>query len=130
MDMHEHHEKLIVEITKEYSDILKISKQGIYIYLDDVHKVCNTKLAKMLGYESVDEWAAVTEDPVGVMVTEKSQKTLIDAFRNAQDNSVGSEIEVVWNKKTGGEVKTKVILVPISFQGHFFALHFVTPINK
>lgn len=128
MDEHQHHEHLIGAITKEYSQILKNSKQGVYIYLDDHHKICNEKLAKMLGYKSAADWAAVRIDPVGKMVDSKSQNALINAFWNAHDKSIGSEVNVTWNKKPEGKIKTKVILVPISFQGHLFALHFVTPL--
>ncbi|OGC51606.1 hypothetical protein A2982_01085 [candidate division WWE3 bacterium RIFCSPLOWO2_01_FULL_39_13] len=128
MGEHEHHEQLIKGISKEYEDIFEGSKQGIYIYLDDNHKVCNQQLAKMLGYDSADDWVAVTEDLVGMMVAEGSQEKLINAFLSAHDKSIGSEVEVTWNKKTGGSLDTKVILVPISFQGHIFALHFVTPL--
>lgn len=127
MDEHKHHEHLIANISKEYKEILKSSKQGIYIYLDDTHKVCNAKLAKMLGYKSPKDWAAVVDDPVGKMVTKKTQKALITAFWNANKKAIGSVVDVVWNKKSGEEVKTEVILVPIIFEGHLFALHFVNP---
>lgn len=126
MDEHQHHEHLIKEVAEEYKDILENEKQGIYIYLDDTHKLCNVKLAEMLGYESPADWAAVVDNPIGTMVAKSSQKTLIDAFWSAREKSAGSTIEVNWNKKSGGEVKTTVILVPISFQGHIFALHFVS----
>ena len=126
MDEHQHHEHLIEEITEEYAHILENPNQGIYIYLDDTHKLCNAALAKMLGYNSPSDWAAVVDDPIGSMVAKGSQKALIDAFYNAREKATGSVVNVVWNKKTGGEVATEVILVPIMFQEHFFVLHFVT----
>jgi len=50
---------------------------------------------------------------------------LVSTYQNAMNNFVGSSIEVEWKKKTGGKVKTRVILVPFSFNGHLFALHFI-----
>ena len=38
---------------------------------------------------------------------------------------VASTINVLWRKKSAGTVETTVILVPISYKGHLFALHFV-----
>ena len=47
---------------------------------------------------------------------------LLDAMKRM----VGSAIDVSWKRKNGGEVDTKVILVPISYQEHLFALHFIS----
>jgi len=44
------------------------------------------------------------------------------------EDKIGSDIEVSWKKKTGESVKTKVIMVPISYKGELFALHFISKI--
>lgn len=124
-DVH-HHEQLIESVTNEYREILENSKQGIYIYLDDVHKVCNDKLAKLMGYKSPGEWARVPNPFLNVMVAEASQEVLGSAYWKAMEQNVGSEIEVTWKKKDGGTVPSSVILVPISHEGHKFALHFIS----
>jgi hypothetical protein len=33
---------------------------------------------------------------------------------------------VTWKKKNGGTVNTTVILVPMAYAGHLFAVHFVS----
>lgn len=126
MDDHEHHEDLIKGISEEYSELLKGSEQAMYIFLDDNHKVCNEKFSDLLEYSSPDEWAKVEENFPDAFVAEGSQETLVSAFQGAMEAGTGSKINVTWKKKTGGEVDTEVILVPISFEGHLFALHFVT----
>lgn len=105
----------------------KDSEQGIYIYFDDNHKLCNEKFAEILGYPSPEDWAKPAKF-INTYVAEDSGKTLVSAFQNAIEKAIGSSLEVTWKKKTGEEVKTKVLLVPISFQGHPFALHFITPV--
>jgi len=127
--MHHHHEELIVRISAEFKEILDSSSQGIYIYLDDVHKVCSKKFASLLGYESPKEWENITESFPSAFVAEKSQEELIKAYQKAIEHSEGSTISVVWKTKKGSEIKTKVILVPIMFEGHKFALHFVSKYN-
>src|SRR5659263_402828 len=57
-----------------------------------------------------------------------NQKLLISAYRNAMEDKIGSDIEVSWKKKTGESVKTKVIIVPISYMGELLALHFISKI--
>jgi hypothetical protein len=39
---------------------------------------------------------------------------------------VGSTIEVTWKKNNGQTVDTNVILVPVAYDGHLFALHFLS----
>ena len=129
MDIHHHHEELILEIKEELKDIFENSSQGIYLYLDDIHKACNKKYASMLGFNTPKEWEDIPEDVVGKTVVEKSQEGLISAYQRAMENLAGSAIEVIWKNKNGGEVATKVILVPITFKGHIFALHFVSEQN-
>ena len=55
----QHHEELIKGISNQMGTILSSSEQAIYIYLDDIHKVCNKKFASLLGYSSPEEWAKV-----------------------------------------------------------------------
>ena len=40
-NIEQHHEELIAGISKQMRSILDSSEQAIYIYLDDIHKVCN-----------------------------------------------------------------------------------------
>jgi hypothetical protein len=42
------------------------------------------------------------------------------------ETGVGSTFQVVWKTKTGQTVDTTVILVPIEFENHRIALHFVS----
>ncbi len=125
MDQHEHHEQLLKEVSEEYEDILENSEQGIYIYFDDNHKICNEKFAEMLGY-TLEEWQKPAEF-IATYVADESGKRLVSAYQDSIQKAVGSAIEVTWKKKDEGEIKTKVILVPISLSGHHFALHFVSP---
>ncbi len=124
--MNTHYNQLIQSITKEYQTLLTNSEQAVYIYLDDAHKICNSKFASLLGYESADEWAKIDASFPDVFVAEQSQKTLIASFQDAMQKHVGSTNQISWKKKDGSNVDTTVILVPISHDGHLFALHFVS----
>lgn len=126
MNEHQHHEELIRGISEQMKSILESSEQGVYLYLDDIHKVCNKKLASLLGYRSPDEWARVEDSFPEVLVDERSRETLVNAYRKAMEKMVASTIELTWKKKSGGTVDTTVVLVPIAYSGHLFALHFVS----
>jgi PAS domain-containing protein len=121
----QHHEELIKGITSQMSAILDSSQQAVYIYLDDIHKVCNGKFASLLGYRSPEEWAQLN-DPFMATVDPGSQETLSNAYRQAMEKLIPANIKVAWKKKSGGTVATSVVLVPIAYDDHFFALHFIS----
>jgi hypothetical protein len=120
-----HHEQLIAGISKQMESILDSSQQAVYIYLDNIHKVCNSKFASLLGYRSPEEWAKV-EDAFEVFVDKGSQETLATAYNRAMEKMIPANIKVTWKKKTGGTVNTTVVLVPIAYEDHLFALHFIS----
>jgi PAS domain-containing protein len=123
---HPSHETLIQGITSQTKDILDASDQAIYIYLDDNHWVCNQKFASLLGYRTPEELAQVKEPPVQTWVDSKSQRTLVNTYREAMQHMTGSTIPITWKKKSGGTVDSTMILVPLAYQGHMFAMHFIS----
>jgi len=120
------HEGVIENAKRQFAVILKESKQGIYLYLDDTHKLCNEKFASMLGYNSAEEWSKVEKPFTEAFVDVKSQHALVSAYQEAVDSKTGSCIDITWRTQKGERVKTQVILVPVSVSGELLALHFIT----
>ena len=127
MEEHHHHEDLIKKITEQMRPVLEKSEQAVYIYLDDNHKVCNKKIADLLGYKSPKEWAEL--DAPLADVVEEDQQRVIDAYMNASEKMAASGIEVrVKNVKTGKNVKTRMIIAPVAHDGHVFTAHYLSKI--
>lgn len=125
MEEQQHHVELVKGITEQLKPILEKSEQAIYVYLDDTHKVCNKKLADLLGYKSAREWAN-TDAPLAD-VDEASQQAVISAYEKATERFVASSLDIaVKNVMTKKLVKTRMIMVPIAYQGHVFAIHFLS----
>lgn len=128
MAEHKNHSELVSGFLDEQKEIFESSIQGVYVFLDDDSRICNNKFSTLLGYKSPDEWLRV--DVKGsfpnAFVENKSQETLVTAYQNAMEKMAGSTFKVTWLKKSGGTVDTTVTLVPIAYQGHIFALHFVS----
>ena len=123
---HSHsHDDLLGEIVSELQPVLEEAEQGIYIYFDDEEKLCNEKFSSLLGYDSTEEWAQMEGSFPTLFVDANSQDTLIDAYQKAMQSMTASTTKVRWKKKSGGTADTTVILVPISYKDHLFALHFV-----
>lgn len=122
-----HHESLVKGIAKEQKELLEKSGQGIFIYLDDTHKVCNEKFAAMLGYSSAKEWAE-TDAPLADIAGE-DQPAVMAAYENAMEKLTASSLAVtVRNVKTKRRIKMQVILVPIAYAGHLFAIEFFSKV--
>jgi hypothetical protein len=122
-----HHEELVSGIAEQLELILKKSKQAIYIYLDDAHKVCNENFANLLGYKSAKEWAD-TEAPLADVV-EEDQKAVISAYQKAVEKFMADSLDVAMrNVKNNKLVKTRMIVAPVAYQGHIFTIHFLNQI--
>ena len=119
------HHDLLGELATQLEPVLESSEQAIYVDFDDEHKVCNEKFASLLGYGSAEEWAQIKGSFPALFVDANSQDTLISAYQKAMQSMTASTIKVRWKKKSGGTADTMVILVPIAYKGHLFALHFV-----
>ena len=120
-----HHEELVNGFYSQLKQIFDSSEQAIYLYLDDNHKICNTRFASLLEYNSPEEFAKV-ENILETNVDKKSQQTVVSAYRDAMEKKIGSKIDVQIKKNSGGAVDTSIIMVPVAYQGHLFALHFVS----
>ena len=126
MEQHMHQKELISGFVKQNMEIFDNSEQAVYVYLDDINKACNRKFAIMLGYKSPEEWAKVEEPFPQVFVGEDSRHALVNAYQMAMENKAGSSFDVTWKTKSGRSLDTNMILVPICFNGHIFALHFIS----
>ena len=119
------HSRIVEDARVQFDEIFEKSEQSVYLYLDDANRACNERFARLLGYASAEEWAGVKENFPEAFVAPKSRRTLVSAYRNAVENFAGSTVKVSWVKKNGGEVATTTILVPIQYEGHVMALHFI-----
>ncbi|MEK6823379.1 MAG: PAS domain-containing protein [Nanoarchaeota archaeon] len=107
--------------------VINGSSQGVYLYLDDHHLVCNTKFARMLGYSSPAAWKSMGRTGfLNAFVAPSSQRKVVDAFWKAMKNKTAFCETVGWKKKSGATVRLTTIMVPISYKHEMFALHFVS----
>lgn len=126
MTHHHDHGALVEQVAAEYEEILNGSEQAIYIFLDDDNKVCNKNFSDLLGYDSPTEWSNTEGSFTDLFVVNESQRDLVSAYQNAMEKFVGSESAITWKTKDGKTVNTNVLLVPIVFEQHLLALHFVS----
>ncbi len=125
----QHHRELIGSLAEELKPLFDFSEQGMYVYLDDDHLAASDRFAKMLKYR--DEAELLAARKTGLLedlVAKQDQDTLAKAFNAALEKGTASEFPLAWRSKGGGTVKTRVILAPLSYRGHMFALHFISAV--
>src|SRR5512146_866224 len=55
VSMHVTHQDIMQELADQFRPILESSPDGVYLWFDESHKICNEKLAAMFGC-TVKEW--------------------------------------------------------------------------
>jgi hypothetical protein len=127
MAVHLHHEELVAGVSKQLKIILDKSPQAVYIYMDDAHKVCNQKMAELVGMATAKEWMGA-EAPLADVV-EEDQPAVIEAYENASEKMMAGHRPVrVKNAKTGKTIKCDLVIVPMVYEGHVFTVHFLSKI--
>ena len=118
------HEDLIGALATHFRPLLEQSPQGVYLWLDEAHKICNERLAKLFGY-TVEEWCAVPSFLVQFVAAEDQQR-FVDNY-----NHVVSELTAPITfrfravRKDGSIFLAETDMIPIVYQGHQVAYHFV-----
>lgn len=125
-EYHEHHEGLVAHFKDELEPLFDKSEQPFYIYLDDHHKAGNLKMAKLLGYDSAEEWSNTNVNFVETFIAPESQDLVPQIFHGTIVSKLSAAfMNVTFKKKDGSFVKTRGVGVPIFHDKHFFTLIFI-----
>jgi PAS domain S-box-containing protein len=118
----------IQQLANQFRPIFDESPDGVYLWLDEHHKVCNERLAALFGY-SVDEWIA--------------QAPFLDSFVAEEDRGIYSwyyhnriaalAFPVTFRfralRKDGSTFAAETDMIPVSFNGEAIAYHFVRQVG-
>lgn len=118
------HAGLMEELTEQFRPVLDSSPDGVYLWLDEAHKICNERLAAMFGY-TVEDWCAAPSF-LASFVADEDQEMYA---RNYQTRVAALAFPVTFRfhgrRKDGSTFAAETDMVPISFRGHAVAYHFV-----
>ncbi len=127
--MAEHeHVKILKEISEQFQPLFQKSPDGIYIYIDEVHKICNERFAKMFGL-TVAEWEAM-EGFVNKHAAEADQGTIIDNYQtHIHQTLTPARFRIQALRKDGSSFPAEIDMIPFPWQGEMLALHFVRQVK-
>lgn len=122
--MSNEHENVIRELAEQFRAIMEQSPDGVYLWLDEAHKVCNEQLANLFGY-TVEEWSA-TQPFLENFVAEED-RTLYSWNYHNRVAALAFPVTFRFRglRKDTSSFSAETDMIPISYRGHAIAYHFV-----
>jgi PAS domain S-box-containing protein len=117
------HDDILRELAEQFQPVLDRSPDGVYLWLDEEHMICNKQLAGMFGY-SVDEFCA---KPFLETFVARADQTMF--AWNYQNRVATLAFPVTFRfqgrRKDGSTFAAETDMIPLSWRGHAVAYHFV-----
>lgn len=117
------------ELAEHLAEVFAAVPGGVYLYLDPTHKVCNERLAEILG-TTVEEWRSL-ENFRDTFVDVADRQPYCDTYERVVH---GLDWPDTYNfravRKDGRSFDAEATIVPLTFRGHKFAYHFVRPLQQ
>lgn len=122
-------EVTVRELAEQFRPVMEGSPDGVYLWLDEAHKVCNERLADLFGY-TVEEWSA-TEPFLDNFVAEEDRKLYSWNYHN---RVAALAFPVTFRfrarRKDGSTFPAETDMIPVSYGGHTVAYHFVRQVGE
>jgi PAS domain S-box-containing protein len=119
------HEVATKELAEHLRPLFESSPDGVYVWLDEEHWICNQRFAELLGYDSPDD---LNDTPhlLQRWVREEDQGQFSWSYWNrVQTLSFPTTLRFRGIRKDGSEGRVETDMIPLTFGGHTFAYHFV-----
>jgi len=116
------------ELLDEFTPVLLHSPDGVYLYLDDKHKVCNRRMADLFGM-TVEEWNKTPGFLDDFVAPEDRDLVAM----NYQKHIAGLTRPVTFRfkarRKNGESFLAETDMIPMSWKGYLIAYHFVREVK-
>lgn len=125
----EEHEQILREMADQFGPLFDRSPFGVYLYVDDVHKFCNERMARMHGM-TIEEW---TNAPTFLndFIAEEDREMYA---RNYHHHVAGLRHPVTFRfrglRKDGSTFAAETDMIPLCWRGHPVAYHFVRELSS
>ena len=122
------HEQILREMAEQFGPLFDRSPVGVYLYVSDVHKICNERMAQMHGM-TVEEWRN-TPTFLNDFIAEEDRELYA---RNYQHHVAGLRHPVTFRfrglRKDGSTFAAETDMIPLCWRGQAVAYHFVREIS-
>lgn len=126
-DEHEH-VQILKELAEQFKPLFQKSPEGIYLYIDEVHKICNERLASMFGL-TVKEWESM-EGFVNRHTDGKDVDVYVNNYhRHIHQTLTPTRFRFIAVRKDGSKFKAETDMIPFPWRGEMLAFHFVREVT-
>jgi PAS domain S-box-containing protein len=122
------HEQILREMLEQFGPVFEASPDDVYLYLDDRHKICNDKLARMFGLTGKERSAA--PNFLGDFVAEQDQEKVATNYQRhiaTRTRPVSFWCRAL--RKDGSTFNAETEMIPITWRGNPVAYHFVREVK-
>ncbi len=121
-------EQILREMEEQFGPLFESSPVGVYLYVNDFHKICNERMAQMHGM-TVEEWRK-TPTFLNDFIAQEDRGMYA---RNYQQHVAGLRHPVTFRfrglRKDGSTFAAETDMIPLCWRGHAVAYHFVREIS-
>lgn len=127
--MEKEHEQIVTALFKQLTPVFLHSPDGVYLYLDDSHKVCNKRLADMFGM-TVEQWNR-TPDFLQDFVAPQDRELFATNYQKQVALMTGPlTFRFTAVRKNGETFTAETEMIPLSWNGYPIAYHFVREVRR
>ncbi len=122
------HVKILRELSEQFKPLFEKCPEGVYLYIDERHKICNERFAKMLGL-TVAEWEKM-EGFVNKHTAEKDVDLIVNNY-NEHIRQTLTPVRFRFNaiRKDGSSFNAETDMIPFPWRGEMLAFHFVREVK-
>lgn len=117
------HAKILRELSEQFQPLFEKSPDGIYLYIDEVHKICNERLARMFGL-TVSEWEAMEGFVNKHMAPEDQDMIINNYFEHIHQTLTPVRFQFKGIRKDGSSFKGEADMIPFPWRGEMVGFHF------
>jgi PAS domain S-box-containing protein len=122
------HKQVMDALLRQFAPLFFNSTDGVYLYLDDHHKVCNRQLAEMFGM-TVEEWSRMP-DFLRDFVAPQDQEVFAANYQKHVALLTGPvTFRFTAIRKNGETFAAETDMIPITWNGYPVAYHFVREVR-
>jgi PAS domain S-box-containing protein len=119
------HEVATKELAEHLQPLFDASPDGMYVWLDEEHWVCNQRFADLLGYDSPDELNDTPNFLQRMVHADDQQHFSWNYWNRVQALVFPTTFRFRGTRKDGSTFQAETDMIPLTYGGHTFAYHFV-----
>jgi PAS domain S-box-containing protein len=119
------HDVATKELAEQLRPVFVSSPDGVYVWLDEEHWICNERFAELFGYGSADDLNDTPRLLQRIVYEDDQQLFSWSYWNRVQPLAFPTTLRFRGVRNDGSMFQAETDMIPLSYGGHTFAYHFV-----